>query len=519
MESLIPLIPLLPLVAALIIGIGQLFNLIEGEADERLTANIASWTITSSCWLTLILLIDDSISQNSNHYFLGNWLNSDNLSVSINFICTGFSLRLAALFSTLLAIACYFSIHYLHREPGYHRFFSILCLFASAIELLVLSGNAVLTFIGWEIAGLCSYLLIAYAYDRPIAVNNATRVFITNRFGDAAFLLGIGLCYNWLGSADWSMIQTVPEQLSRGQTTALALCFSIAAFAKSAQLPFSPWLSRAMEGPTPSSAIFYGAVLVHAGIYLLILLEPLFAHAPLARGLLTIVGLSTAFYAYITGLSQTDAKSSLIFACSAQLGLMVMECGLGFWSLASWHLCAHAVVRSYQLLTAPSLMHNLRGFASGNTELKSVPTWLYMASLQRFWLDPITDWALIKPVRGLSHDLSYFDDHIIDRIMGSPGPAVQTISSLAQLEEQIIGARLDNDSDQFAQGSGLAGKLTEWSAAIVYWFEDRFVLRGLGRNAIHYGRRLGHAANRFERSVLRPRYLVLFVGITLLIAL
>jgi hypothetical protein len=141
-----------------------------------------------------------------------------------------------------------------------------------------------------------------------------------------------------------------------------------------------------------------------------------------------------------------------------------------------------------------------------------------VASLQRFWLDQITDWALVKPVCGLAHDLSYFDDHIVDRVMGAPTPAIKAISSLAQLEEQMIGAHLDNESDKFAQGSGLAGKLTEWTAAILHWFEDRFVLRGIGKNAINYGRELGHIANKFEQSVLRPRYLVLFVFITLLVA-
>ncbi|WP_050897748.1 hypothetical protein [Methylobacter tundripaludum] len=147
-----------------------------------------------------------------------------------------------------------------------------------------------------------------------------------------------------------------------------------------------------------------------------------------------------------------------------------------------------------------------------------VPAWVYVASLQRFWLDQITDWALVKPVRGLAHDLSYFDDHIVDRIMGAPAPAIRTISSLAQLEEQMVGAQLDNDSDNFAQGSGLAGKLTEWMASVLHWFEDRFVLRGIGKNSINYGRELGHIANKFEQSVLRPRYLVLFVFITLLVA-
>ena len=483
-----------------------------------------------SSLLALTLLGAGLLGKNTGFYNAGHWLNSDTLDIPINFITGGFNVWLAALFSILLAIVIHFSVNYMHREAGYHRFFFILSLFSSAMLLLVLSGNAVGTFIGWEVAGLCSYFLIAYAYDRPVAVANATRVFITNRIGDAAFLLGAGLSYAWLGSVNWSNIIAASAQFSPGEATAIALCFAVAAFAKSAQLPFTPWLARAMEGPTPSSAVFYGAVMVHAGVYLIILLRPVFEHAPMAMAVVAIVGLMTAIYGFVVGLTQTDVKSSLIFATSGQLGLMFLECGLGFWQLAGWHLCAHAVVRGYQFLTAPSLMHNMQGNyidtsrrkASAHTyrlrRVGDVPAWVYVASLQRFWLDQITDWALVKPVRGLAHDLSYFDDHIIDRIMGIPDPAIRTISSLAQLEERRVGAHLDNDSDQFAQGSGLAGKLTEWMAAMLHWFEDRFVLRGIGKNAINYGRELGHVANKFEQSVLRPRYLVLFVFITLLVA-
>ncbi|MFA5016424.1 MAG: proton-conducting transporter membrane subunit [Methylobacter sp.] len=532
MDALVVLIPLMPLIAASAIGMGHLFGVISGEADESITADIANWTISMSSLLALTLLGIDLWGKNTGFYTVGHWLNSDTLDIQINFITGGFNVRLAALFSILLTIVTHFSVNYMHREAGYHRFFFILSLFSSAILLLVLSGNAVGTFIGWEVAGVCSYFLIAYAYDRPVAVANATRVFVTNRIGDAAFVLGAGLSYAWLDSVNWSNINAASEQLTPGEATAIALCFAVAAFAKSAQLPFTPWLARAMEGPTPSSAVFYGAVMVHAGVYLVILLRPIFEHAPLAMAVVAIVGLMTAVYGFVVGLTQTDVKSSLIFATSGQLGLMFLECGLGLWQLAGWHLCAHAVVRGYQFLTAPSLMHNMPSHYIESSRRKApdhdhsrrlrrvgdVPAWVYVASLQRFWLDQITDWALVKPVRGLAHDLSYFDDHIVDRIMGAPAPAIRTISSLAQLEEQMIGAQLDNDSDNFAQGSGLAGKLTEWMAAVLHWFEDRFVLRGIGKNSINYGRELGHIANKIEQSVLRPRYLVLFVFITLLVA-
>ena len=360
--------------------------------------------------------------------------------------------------------------------------------------------------------------MIAYAYNRPIAAINATRVFVTNRIGDTGFILGTGLSYAWVDSINWNQLNAASAQLTTGEATGISLCFAIAAFAKSAQLPFTPWLARAMEGPTPSSAVFYGAVMIHAGVYLVCLLEPIFEQAPFAMAVLAVAGGTTAVCSFIVGLTQTDVKSSLVFATSGQLGLMFLECGLGFWQLASWHLCAHAVVRGYLFLTAPSLMHNVLG----NPVKPVAPAiaglrWLYIASLQRFWLDQITDWTLVRPVRRLANDLGYFDDHVIDHIMGVPAPAIRTISSLAQLEEKALGARLDNEADNFAQGSGLAGKLTEWFAAIMHWFEDRFVLRGIGKDAVHYGRKLGHAANKFEQLILRPRYLVLFVFITLLV--
>jgi len=519
MDALVVLIPLLPFIAAAIIGIGHLSGTLSGEASESTTAIIASWAISMSCLLALVLLGADLLGKNTGSFSVGQWLASDTLNIKVNFITTGFSVVLAALFSLLLVIIIRFSINYMHREAGFHRFFFILSLFASAMLLLVLSGNTVGTFFGWEIAGLCSYLLIAYAYNRPVAATNATRVFVTNRIGDAGFILGIGLSYAWSGSINWNLLTAAPAQLSTSEATGISLCFAIAAFAKSAQLPFTPWLARAMEGPTPSSAVFYGAVMIHAGVYLVCLLEPVFEQSPFSMAVLAVVGCATAVYSFIVGLTQTDVKSSLVFATSGQLGLMFLECGLGFWQLASWHLCAHAVVRGYLSLTAPSLMHNVLGnpvkpVAPAFAGLRRV----YIASLQRFWLDQLTDWTLVRPIRRLAHDLAFFDDHIVDHIMGVPAPAIRTISSLAQLEEKTIGARLDNEVDEFAHGSGLAGKLTEGVAAIMHWFEDRFVLRGIGKDAVNYGRQLGHAANKFEQLILRPRYLVLFVFITLLVA-
>lgn len=519
MSFLITFIPLLPFLAAITIGSLHLFGILEGERCEKTTARIANYAIALSSLLALILLTADLFGQNPDSIKIGQWLQVDDFSITLSFISSGFSVKLAALFSVLLFIVTRFSVNYLHREAGFHRFFFALSLFSSAMLMLVLSANMVGAFIGWEIAGLCSYLLIAYMYDRPTAAHNATRVFITNRIGDGGFIAGISLCYFYFHTTDWLEINSFANQISESQANLIALCFALAALVKSAQFPFTPWIARAMEGPTPSSAIFYGAVMIHSGVYLLFLIRPILEHAPLVMALLAILGLITAIYAYFVGLTQTDIKSSLIFATSAQIGLLFLECGLGWWQLAACHTAAHAIVRAYQFLTAPSLLHNTH-----HNPIKPVQPFLannprfYTVALQRFWLEPATDWLFTKPLLCLATDLNYFDKHIIDPLMGSPAPAVRAISSLAQAEEQKIGAQLNNDEDTFAQGSGLAGKLTQWTAALLNWFETRFVLRGVSKDAIDVGRQLGHIANRVETNLLKPGYLVLFIFITLLVA-
>jgi NADH:ubiquinone oxidoreductase subunit 5 (subunit L)/multisubunit Na+/H+ antiporter MnhA subunit len=523
MDALSALIPLMPLIAAFIIGAGQLSGFVKGEGWEGFTALAATWAISMSCLLSLTLLGAELAGRNSGAFAIGEWLSSDTLKIDFDFITTGFNVKLAALFALLLTIITRFAINYMHREGGFHRFFFILSLFSAAILQLVLSANALGTFVGWEIAGLCSYLLISYAYDRPVATANATRVFVTNRIGDAAFMLGLGLSYAWVGSLEWSEINKAVSDLGKGETAAIGLCFALAALTKSAQLPFAPWLARAMEGPTPSSAAFYGAVMIHAGVFLMIVLQPFISQSSLVMGLLVFSGSTTALYSYFVGLTQSDAKSSQVFATSGQLGLMFLECGIGFWQLASWHLCAHAIVRCYLVLTVPSLMVNVKDNPiKPVTPLLGKNRWLYMASMQRFWVEQISDWALVKPVQHLAHDLSYFDDNIVDKLMGVPAPLINAASSLAQLEEASIGARLDGPSGKgsgsFVSGTGLISNLTHGIATIVHWFEERLVLQGISKDTLHVGRELGHLANKFETRVLRPRYLVLMVFITLLVA-
>lgn len=518
MDYLVVLIPLLPLLVAFLIGINFLISHNVSKQHEHITSIAVRTAIILSSLLAIALLISDLLGNNSGSFHVGQWLESELLNIELRFITSGFSVITAALFSVILLIVVQFSTYYLHREKGFIRYLFIFSLFSTGMMLISLSGNAVVTFIGWEIAGLCSFLLISYAYERPVATINATRVFVTNRIGDACFIFGIALTFYYAQTTNWADLNAKAALINTSHATVIALCFAVAALTKSAQLPFSPWLARAMEGPTPSSAVFYGSVMIHSGVFLVILLQPIFERAPFVMILLVIIGLLTAIYSFIVGLTQTDVKSSICFAITGQIGLMFIECGLGFWELASWHMCAHVIVRAYQVLTSPSLVL----YANGNPmqpvskELSHL-RWLYNSSLQRFWLDPIIDRALVRPIHRLGQDLDYFDNYVIDRAMGSP-TSRDAISTLVQLEQKIKFARSGYDANEFGRGKGIAGKIFEWTASAMSWFEERLVLRGIGIEMVDIGKELGHLANSFEKLILKPRYLVVFVIVVLLSA-
>jgi len=515
MEALVYPILLLPLLAALLIGTGLLSGRLRGVEHERFTAGIAKGAVYLAA-VCAFLLPGISSPQQALPSGVLPWLQSGEISLSLSFVSAGMHSWLCLVFALLFVVVFRFATQYMHREAGFHRFFFFLCLFVFAIFLLVLSASALTSFVAWELAGISSWCLIAYNYRRAQAAANATRVFLIQRAGDAGFLLGLTLMLLWLGSDSWLELRAGVATLSPLQATLLALAFLLPACIKSAQFPFTPWLFRAMEGPTPSSAVFYGAVMVHAGVILVLLLQPLFERSLLAQVLLLVIGGLTALYGYLVGRSQTDIKTSLGCATVTQIGLMFLECGLGLWHLALWHLLAHAILRCFLFLRSPSILHNAHTLP---IRPAAAPTWLKTASLQQFWLDPLLDWALLRPARRLAQDLTWFENQVLDPLMGTPGPVVRRMSSLLQQREGSIGARLDNQDDSFAQGSGLAGKLTEWVAVLSQWFEERFILQGVGRDMISLGRHLGHAANRFEQLLLRPRYLVVFILVTLLVAM
>ncbi|MDH5484272.1 MAG: proton-conducting transporter membrane subunit [Gammaproteobacteria bacterium] len=333
--STIWLIPLVPLLACGWIALGYIFKFNQGEAGEAQTSRTA---VTAATISLLLILVQDGFALlygTPGQVRFGPWLHSGHYTVYLSFTLDALALVMTTLVALINLVTIRFSVNYMHREAGYQRFFMILCLFNAAMLLIMLAGNAVLTFVGWELAGISSFLLIGYAYERPNATANANQAFITNRIGDAAFILAIAMSFIWLGGVEWSDILKANLGMSSLHIGLIAGSFLVAAMAKSALFPFSSWISKALEGPTPSSAVFYGSLMAHAGIYLVIRLEPLFIQDAALLPLLAMIGLITALYGFFSGLVQTDVKSSLMLSVVSQLGLMLFLCGIGLFTLAT----------------------------------------------------------------------------------------------------------------------------------------------------------------------------------------
>lgn len=262
--------------------------------------------------------------------------------------------------SILTFCIAYFCRIYMHKENGYKRFFVSVLFFFLGYNFILLAGNFETLFIGWEIIGLSSFLLIAFYRERYLPVKNAIKVFSIYRIGDVGLLLAIWLSHDlWHENISFAKLQNyelVHEVLSMHNVVGIfiSLFILLAAMAKSAQFPFSSWLPRAMEGPTPSSAIFYGSLSVHFGVFLLIRTFPFWEHQISIRIGIALIGLVTIFSATAIGKVQSNIKAQIAYASIAQIGIMFVEVALGATSLALVHFAGNAFLRSYQLLISPS---------------------------------------------------------------------------------------------------------------------------------------------------------------------
>lgn len=312
-----------------------------------------------------------------------------------------------------------FSATYLHRDRGFLRFYLLLHLFAFGSLLAFAAASFDLLIGGWEVVGITSVLLIAFFEQRPAPVENALRVFTIYRATDIGLLLGVFAMHQWAGTA--SFAGGFP-QLSGTQAAVVGLLLLFAAAGKAAQVPFSGWLPRAMEGPTPSSAIFYGAISIHAGPYLLLRAQPLLAYSGMASALVIVIGGLTAIHGTIVGRTTADAKTSLAYASLTQVGVIFVEIGIGWTWIAVIHTLGHATVRTLQFLRAPSMLHDYHHMhsASGGELAQTgkhlqeffperFQLWLYRWALDRGHLDTILDRLAVDPLLRLSRIFAKLD--------------------------------------------------------------------------------------------------------------
>lgn len=341
----------------------------------------------------------------------GDWIQVGDYEIPALLYVDSLALVFSLLGALLTLLVARFSQTYLHKEAGYARFFVLLGFFACGAQLVAFAGALDVFFAGWEAIGICSALFIGYFYERDEPVRSAVRAFATYRICDAGFLVAIVAVHELLGTTSLSGLQGA-DALAGTTVTLIALMLLFAAFGKSAQLPFSSWLPRAMEGPTPSSALFYGSVSIHVGLYMLLRVSPVLEAAPLARGVGVVVGLATAIYAAAIARTHTDAKGALAHATLAQTGLILAEICLGFTTFALIHLVCHALLRSYQYLKAPNTLADTHVFGHRehrHAERSGFARWFYAQALHRFRLDDRMD-ALVSPVQWCAERLARWDE-------------------------------------------------------------------------------------------------------------
>ncbi len=328
--------------------------------------------------------------------------------------------RLSVPFAILSFVLCgtigAFTRVYLHREPGYRRFFLFYAVFLLGMIVSSLAGTIETLFFGWELVGLSSALLVAFFHERPAPVRNGQRVWSVYRIADAAFLIAALSLHHLTGAGDFDGLMgsgAWPDGVATidpGPALLVGLLLLVAAAGKSGMVPFSGWLPRAMEGPTPSSAVFYGALSVHLGAYLLLRVSPILeASLPLSIAVVAL-GLVSAIFGAMVARAQTDVKTALAYASLTQVGIIVVEIGCGLRYIPLIHMIGHAMIRTLQLLRAPSLLkdyHTLEDAIGENLPRPAtvpgrlIPSgergWLFRFCLERGHLDSMLDKCFIRP--------------------------------------------------------------------------------------------------------------------------
>ena len=358
MTVLIPLIPLLPLAGFAITGL-------LGRGMGRESHQIAVWAVVASWLVAMVVafgaLAHVGIAAAGVDIKLWDWIPATGFHADFGFFVDPLTACLLIVVTTIGMLVHIYSIGYMAQDPGKWRFFAYLNLFMFSMLILVLADNFLLVFAGWELVGLCSYLLIGFWYPRRSAAEAAKKAFLVNRIGDMGFALGIMAIWTQLGTLNMQQVFAAFETVPHGWQMAIALLILCGAVGKSAQFPLHVWLPDAMEGPTPVSALIHAATMVNAGVYLVARCNPIFGAAPEVMVVVAAIGIFTAILAASIAFTQTDIKRVLAYSTLSQLGYMFASLGVGAWTAAIFHLMTHGFFKGLLFLDSGSVIHAVDG--------------------------------------------------------------------------------------------------------------------------------------------------------------
>ncbi len=357
MVELVWLIPALPIA-------GFLFLLFFGS---RIGEPVAGWIGTAAVAASFVasLVVFAGLWNEPEHTYqlqLFDWIPAGDFKVDVGFLLDPLSMAMILFITGIASLIHLYSIAYMHGDERFARFFTYLNLFVASMTVLVLGDNLVLTFLGWEGVGACSYFLIAFWFEKDENASAGKKAFITNRVGDWGFMVAIFLTFLAFGTVTYTEFLPLAPGLATTTATFIGLMILVGAVGKSAQIPLYIWLPDAMAGPTPVSALIHAATMVTAGVYVLIRINPVLAAAsdwlPM---LIAIIGVGTAFLAATIAMAQNDIKKVLAYSTISQIGYMFLAIGVAGYSAALFHTITHAAFKACLFLGAGSIIHGMNG--------------------------------------------------------------------------------------------------------------------------------------------------------------
>jgi NADH-quinone oxidoreductase subunit L len=353
---LIPAFPLFGFLTLLVLG----RRLGEPLAGYFATAMVfVSWIVAASIYFDLVGMPED---ERSEVVTLFSWLPVGDLQIDMAFLADPLSITMCLFVLGIGGLIHLFAVGYMHGDPKFSKFFLYLNLFIFSMTLLVLGENMLVTFLGWEGVGTCSYLLISFWQTRESAATAGKKAFITNRVGDFGVMLAMFLAFDSVGSISYSVLNdsAIAGTLTATTATAIAMLLLLGATGKSAQLPLYIWLPDAMEGPTPVSALIHAATMVTGGVFLLVRINPVITVAadwvPMS---IAWIGGITALFAATIAVAQNDIKKVLAYSTISQIGYMMLAVGTGAYVAAIFHMITHAMFKALLFLGSGSVIHGM----------------------------------------------------------------------------------------------------------------------------------------------------------------